>query len=344
MHENRPRLLYLDALRVLSCFAVVLFHLSIAEYYRQPAGSAFWTVSNILANAMRFCVPVFVMISGALFLSPERQITIRSIWLHSLLRLAVLYGVWSLLYALVNWPEYTSLYAFARAVVYGPDHLWFLWMLAGLYILTPLLRPAAADQSLLRYGMILAALGGILVPVLRITTHLALLDTLWTELLFKGGAISGYLFYYLAGAWLARVEYPRAVRRGLYLAGAAALVGLWFSSAWFFRTDMYKQTVLVDFVSPLIALYSVALFTGFKHLFSRPHATRLIGFVAPCTLGIYVVHPLVQSLVYRMSWLPAESRFPLFCVLWQTAVCFGVSLVVTALWRRMVRSLPKRNR
>lgn len=329
---SRPRQFYLDVLRILACYSVVLFHASIVNFYQQQAGSRFWVVSNLVANAARFGVPVFVMISGALFLDPDRRVTIRSIWTHSLPRLAIVYGAWSLIYAVQSPEARRSLYSLAKEVVYGASHLWFLWMLAGLYLFVPLLRPIAADRRLLGYGVAVTAVGAIVLPALKLTQHLALLNTLWQDKMLQG-SLSGYLFYFLAGAYLARTELPRAARRGVYLAGGAALIGLWGVSAYYFQNDMYKQTVLVDFTSPLVAVYAVAVFVAARRLFPRPRAEKQVVFVSSCTLGVYLIHLMVQTQLLRLTGLPENASFPLLCVLGQSLACFGFSLAITGAWR-----------
>ena len=54
---------YMDALNVLSCFAVVVLHCTTVVYVNQ--GNVQWFVSVVLQSLFLFAVPVFFMISGA---------------------------------------------------------------------------------------------------------------------------------------------------------------------------------------------------------------------------------------------------------------------------------------
>ena len=72
------RLVYLDWLRILAALAVVTIHVSAsvvtdsAQEYKSP-----WMAGNFYDSIGRWCVPIFVMISGALMLSSKRDVTIR---------------------------------------------------------------------------------------------------------------------------------------------------------------------------------------------------------------------------------------------------------------------------
>ena len=50
----------------------------------------------------RFGVPVFVMLSGAVFLPKERELNIKRLYTHNILRVAVSYVFWSALYGLMT--------------------------------------------------------------------------------------------------------------------------------------------------------------------------------------------------------------------------------------------------
>lgn len=60
---------WIDNLRALACMMVVMIHSSTSLVVNFSAiHTAEWTVANLLNSASRVCVPLFFMISGALFL------------------------------------------------------------------------------------------------------------------------------------------------------------------------------------------------------------------------------------------------------------------------------------
>ena len=117
----------LDLCRIFGCLAVLMIHTGADIYHEIPLQSLSFAAVNFISTAVRGGVPLFFMLSGALFLSRPR-LDIRRLLVHHALRLTGLYYLWSLLYALLRLvsgglsrgPE------FFLAVVAGHYHLWFL--------------------------------------------------------------------------------------------------------------------------------------------------------------------------------------------------------------------------
>jgi len=75
-HGNR--IYYLDYLRLFAAIAVIILHTVDTEFGSTKVTVFKWQYLNACDGLVRWCVPVFVMISGALFL--ERQIDIKKIY------------------------------------------------------------------------------------------------------------------------------------------------------------------------------------------------------------------------------------------------------------------------
>lgn len=77
------RIAYIDWLRSIACFAVVVLHVSGGqEWFSAKEVSFEWTIFNLYDSLVRWCVPIFIMISGALFLNPEKEIGIHKLYVH----------------------------------------------------------------------------------------------------------------------------------------------------------------------------------------------------------------------------------------------------------------------
>ena len=72
--ENSQRKIYPDVLRIVSTLAVIAIH-TIGILWKDLSPRSFeWQVLNFYGSISRWCVPVFVMISGIFFLDPEKNI------------------------------------------------------------------------------------------------------------------------------------------------------------------------------------------------------------------------------------------------------------------------------
>ena len=89
----------IDLLRICSCFMVIFLHVSGQNWRLVNVHSMEWFVFNAYDSAVRSCVPLFFMISGYLFLSKGYMISINQLYKRNILKIIILYFVWSFLYA-----------------------------------------------------------------------------------------------------------------------------------------------------------------------------------------------------------------------------------------------------
>lgn len=66
--DKQKRTIYFDYLRVMATLAVIMLHMSAQNWYVSDVNGYNWQVFNLYDSIVRWGVPVFVMISGALFL------------------------------------------------------------------------------------------------------------------------------------------------------------------------------------------------------------------------------------------------------------------------------------
>ncbi|OWP82967.1 hypothetical protein BWK59_13040 [Flavobacterium davisii] len=73
---DNENLSWITSLRVLATFSVIFLHSASAILYLYGTISAFdWWIGNIYDSIVRFCVPIFLMISGTLILSKDYEST-----------------------------------------------------------------------------------------------------------------------------------------------------------------------------------------------------------------------------------------------------------------------------
>ena len=163
MKEKSERVLYLDAIRGAATIAVIILHIAAQNFYINPHEPA-WNIFNLIDSGVRWGVPVFVMISGALFL--EKDISIKDILRKYIFRIAVAYVFWSALYAFLY--KYhngnASIKDTLREFLLGHYHMWYLPMIAGLYLVIPLMKPITQDELAEKWFIILGCIFTIVLP------------------------------------------------------------------------------------------------------------------------------------------------------------------------------------
>ena len=132
-------------MRVAACFMVILVH-STEPFYLGGNGSlilneadAFW--SSFFDSFVRACVPLFIVASSylqfPLHYSAGEFLRRRSV------RILIPFILWSLVYAFVWGEPVSNLKSLLLNFNYSAGHLWFVYMLIGVYLLMPLLSPWA---------------------------------------------------------------------------------------------------------------------------------------------------------------------------------------------------------
>ena len=98
-HFTRRRVIYFDILRIVAIFFVVFVHLAAQHWADVDVSSRAWFAFNLYCTTGKWSVPIFVMISGALFLG--RDVSISAILKKNVARIATVFLFWSDCYALV---------------------------------------------------------------------------------------------------------------------------------------------------------------------------------------------------------------------------------------------------
>ena len=335
------RIPYLDTLRSLSIIAVVLLHVAAWDWYRMPVASSNWQVLNAYDSLVRFCVPVFFMVSGALFLQPARNITIRSVFRKYLPRILTAYVVWSAFYAVLG--TYGpggdgSLHTLATQFVLGHYHLWFLFALAGLYLVTPLLRPLVVDRKIAWYFVVLAVIFASLMPFL---TKLPFVGHLLSQILdtMRLNMVLGYSLFFVLGYLLSTMRLTRKRVRLIALLGVAGVIATFGLTSLLSIWRGEPSARFYDFLAPNVIASAVAVFVLVRAFSTHssiegtpPHP--LIALVGKLSFGIYLVHPFFQW-AYQQVGITAAFAPTIISVPLLTLLIIVPSALVASLLQRI---------
>jgi len=312
MPETSTRIGYFDSLRAWAAVAVILIHAAAPEWGSLPPTDPQWQVVNVFDGMARWSVPVFFMVSGALFLDPAREVAVDSVYRRRLPRLAYAFLPWSVFYALLTRTG-DGVGEVLRPIVIGHDHMWFLWALAGLYAATPLLRPIAANRPLARY---LVHLGLVVTSALPLLAAIPGPDVVGLPIVTAMQFSVGYTLYFMLGHLLATTRRPmRLSWLWTVLGVAATILG---TSLWSVLSGAPVH-VLYEYLMPPVVLASVGVFAAARR---HRHASGLVRLLADHSLGIYLSHMAFLRLYEAVGpktvpvlQVPMETVFALACSL-----------------------------
>ena len=329
-HTEKKHIAYLEVLRLVACILVVGVHVSAFNLEQVPVESLNFKVMNGLDCLSILGVPLFVMISGALFLAPSYEITVKKFYTRKIPRIVFLYFFWLLFYNVVNFLENGIVWNFTnvkKQIVLesllgkGMYHMWYLPMLAVLYLLTPFLKSFAADR---KKCMLFCALGfgySILLPTaLKFEfPYRTIVESLYNQ--FDCSFFGGYVTYYVLGhalhEYVPKLSAQKKVALGL---GGVIAMGIEIAvcNAWSVKTGI-MSTILNTPFSVTAFIGAAAIFLLLRDGVSGRKHEELSGRLAGLTLGIYLIHPLFLRIY---GWLggttlfaPAAIAVPLIIVL-----------------------------
>ena len=324
------RIVYLDALRVCATFAVLVLHVAATNFDFVDVRSFAWHVFNGYGAIVRWAVPVFVMMSGALFL--DKEIPLRRLFSKYVLKMVLVFTFWSVFYSVIQTRSLKL-----QAVLEGNFHMWFILMITGLYVCLPVLKAIAAKRSVALYFLALAFVFAYAVPELILIsrdffnghfrqTFSSLAKNVST---MNMSLVAGYSSYFVLGKILRDVEFSSAQRTLVYALGAGGGVFTAVLNALVSLKTGHPSQNYMQWISVNVLCESVAVFTLFKRM--KPCGTaakKFIATAADCSLGIYLVHIFVLD-TFKAHGISTLAFNPALSVPIVALALFAVSFALT---------------
>jgi surface polysaccharide O-acyltransferase-like enzyme len=252
-----------DLIRTVAIVGVILLHASNDLTLEQMNWFEIvrWNTVTVYQSVGRLGVPLFLLLTGALLLQPSKiSEPIGTFFKKRLARIGLPFIFWGAVYYVwdffvvhqINSQPITT-NSIIQGILTGPYYqFWYLYLLLGLYLVTPILRVviAHAERNLIKYLLILWFLGASLLPVIYLVTPYRLDSNVLT--------FTSYAGYFILGAYLITVQMRRRSLAILLTLGVALTVLGTYQIAhtiggpemWFFQ----------DYLSPTIILASATLF------------------------------------------------------------------------------------
>ena len=307
---NKPRVIWLDLLRVVATCVVPLTHLCSNCWNLVDVRSADYIVMNFYAGFCRWVVPAFVMISGVFFLNPSKPCDPKKIFTKNVVRMATSFLFWSFLYAL-QWTlfrpraQFETVQPFSKKfflseLIVGEYHMWYLYMIALIYLLTPLIRVFTdnATKKQLEAFMVLSFVFAHFIPMVM---EIPFLEQFTFRDVYEDlniGFIGGYVGVYVGGQYMARYPFRKEIRKWIYLSGVLGYFITVFGNI-LVSFDKGKPTkALLGAELGCSVMIAYAVFTFFQHEVSKlkfkKDIVKGIKWLSARSFGVYLCHVFVM--------------------------------------------------
>ena len=346
----KQRDLSLDILRILACFMVVLMHSPLPS---EHANGPFLTGLSYLTAP---CIGLFFMVSGALLMPVKTDYF--TFLKRRFGKIIVPTVLWSLLYIALNIYNSESEINILQSIAsiplsaQGEGVLWFMYTLAGLYLLAPILSAWVEKASKRELQLILSLWGVTL--CYPIFDFFLLTNTSTTGILYFVG---GYGGYFLLGCYLKK--YPDSLSSvalwGITLCGIGLLLclkhlGIRFD---FYQLFWYESIFIAAFATAIwkLVVYNSSNMSKYKDVIAFVGGGKSkVVLLSNISFGVYFIHILImRHWLWNMEWIRAISNYPLQCVtiavltmLLSTAACIVIAILPRSEW--IIGFHLKRNR
>ncbi len=326
---------WIDTLRALAIIAVVTVHVSIPVIIKYlTINHMYWWVGNIFDSCSRFCVPVFAMITGALLL--PRPFDLKTYFNKRISRVLIPFIIWTVIYiiynALMDIKDHNPVNAgwfYNQLLTGGCYHLWYIYMLLGLYLLIPIFSRWVQNCSENEI---------ILFLVIWLCTFFLDSSFKLYQIKIDLHNFSGFVGYMVLGYYLSQKTF--SIKRLNLTAWLLIITGCVITAFGSFYILMRYNNFSEDFynfftLNVLMASIGVFIVVKNNHFFERGMPGQIKFFLSKNSYGIYLAHMLILELFDHIL-VRIHSINPIILIPVEIILC----LAITGLILRFLSRLP----
>ncbi len=304
--NNEKLVLPVDLIRSVAIILVILLHASTQSYSEvdlmSPQGVQIWWASNIYDSLARVCIPLFVMLAGALLLQPSKaDEPLKIFFKKRLYRIGLPFIFWGAIYFawrfFVNGEALTT-NSLIQGLLNGPYYqFWFLYLIIGLYLVTPILRVLIkhAEQKIIKYLISIWFLGTAIIPILTLFGSFNLNANVFL--------LTGWLGYFVLGAYLMKVHLRSSILITVFAAaflwtiiGTYLIIGNLGEIFNQFFLSGYSFNIILGSTALFLLMASIPASKIEKRF---PNGNRVLRVISQNTLPIFLFHPIVLETLQK---------------------------------------------
>lgn len=334
---SSAKLSWANDLRAFAVIAVIVLHVdsTIAIDYPDIPNNYLLT-SLFFDAAVRWCVPVFIMLSGS-FALEHYDGRLKNFFIKMFYRIILPFLFWSIIYLLAfSWTKLNDPSKSTAQIVSfignqfltgTASHLWFVYVIVSLYLTFPILskwtKNAVEKEYIYFIGLwIIFIITG---PYLSQYEHMN----------FDFSFFTGCLGFIILGNYLFKTN--RKINR-LALAVLFITAYLYTAIRSYFisvHTNEFNESFLEN-LSLNVALLSFCVYLFFKNhqYFTHPAWRRIMDIISANSYGIYLSHLLILNI---FLWLGLSFCFahPLFSIPLVTLACLVISTALVMVMKKI---------
>jgi len=325
---QKENVFWIDTLRALATISVIILH-STAPILTEYGNISFnnWMLGNIIDSSVRFCVPIFLMISGALLLSKAQEFSL--FFSKRITRVIYPFIFWTLIYIVCglksngllngNYNNPAIYEMVVNKIKYGASfHLWFIYLILSFYLLVPILSKWTTNSSLKEIRFFLIIWVFINLPIIS-EINSGINFTLFSKLL--GYPILGY--FLLKTKKLNNTKFLFIL---IVIGFFFTVLGTYYSS----KNQNSFSGIFYSYNYPNVIISSIGIFLLFKKLnIKNLLLKKIILLISKYSYGIYLAHAFVIIILDRYFSISWSLMNPIFGICITSILCLFFSILIS---------------
>ena len=335
----KTRTSFLDLLRIIACFLVIVNHTNSAIFRSRTPESLTWYASLIYFFISKIAVPIFFMISGYLLLN---KIDSYKKCLQRIFRIAIALIVCSFIYALYHTYHNNPDASFSSVIIqFQTTHfksptnaLWYMYAYLGILIMLPFLQKMTHLMTKCDY-LVFFAISGFFFSVLPILSHY--FPDVKLNKNFQLPIFSAYISMLFIGQYFSRF----GIKKTKFLFSLACLLFVLMLTFNVVATryeynKSSKSYLFFDNRTYLpILLQSVCVFYIISFVKIPEKLSKAVTYIGSCTFGIYLVSDMLIDAL-KPIYTRAETHIhPLFAVILFEICVFLTGLIIVSILKKV---------
>lgn len=345
MSKEIKRAWWIDIIRIIASLMVVIGHSASEGWYSFRPDTNIWGALNFYDTFGRPSIPLFIMISGYLFLN-KKSISYKKLWKNHISHILIIYVVWVVFYALM-FPGLKKALSDLQAIrknllgINPHYHLWYLRKLLFLYPIIPLLWTLVhhMDEKQVKYYLMLFICFGIL----RNTVNGVTDPYSWVHRqigLFGVMDLVEYTGLFMLGYFLPKIKaMDRLSNKVLFL---IYMITLFSASALnkiiSIHNNEATEALYGEFSLPVVIEAACLFLIAKRSLDGKDFSAKkggIIKLISESTLFIYLIHPLIIQRVEIYLNFHVTDFDPIFAVPLFALLVFVISMLLGIIVKRI---------
>ena len=298
----KTRLYSIDLLKFLASIAVVFIHVQgNFRPYEMVQNTQLWDLELIIYFLCKWSVPIFIMCSGYFLLNDKKELSYTEFIKKRLSNVLIPFLAVSLLFTIhyqnmsgsvsIKW----AMIGFIKNILGYPAsaHLWFIYPLIGIYLLTPLFKGIMdkIDGKIVVVMIMICFIVNTIVPFTDIIVQWQ--ANYWRDIPIVNNA---FALYFILGGYLGRIEIKKVHKLMIYI---LSIIVVAISFIALFKVEiLYNRSleVLLDISSINNLLLSVSLFIAFKDMrinnMTNKFGKAILKNLGEINFGVFLFHPI----------------------------------------------------